>query len=213
MPARNLSRGLDMAKVDKVSQVTSNHFLNFYELGTTDRVGNHKNYYMCSRRTSAGQLDLSTGKDHPDGVVLFGICGEKKDKVVLVHQYRYPLGSYIYELPAGLVEDGESVVEAGIREMKEETGLTFHPVESGAGYERPFYSSAGMTDESCCMVFGTADGKISESGLEDTEQLDVVLADRKEASRILKEENVASNCAFMLMHFIHSDDPLAFLKE
>ena len=144
---------------------------------------------------------------------MFALYGEDRGRVVLVHQYRYPLGAYIYELPAGLVEEGERVDEAALREMQEETGLEFHPVLSGSGYERPFYSSAGMTDESCCMVFGTAGGTISQSGLEDTEQLDVVLADRQEAARILREENVAANCAFMLMNFISSADPLAFLHQ
>lgn len=200
-----------MAEVDRVSQVTHNRFLNYYELSTRDRVGNAKHYYMCSRRESVEELDLSTGKDRPDGVVMFSLYGEKKDKVVLVHQYRYPLGAYVYELPAGLVENGESVTDAGIREMKEETGLTFLPEQSDGGYERPFYSSAGMTDESCCMVYGSAVGEVSRKGLEDTEQLDVVLADRKECARILREENVAANCAFMLMHFIETEDPLAFL--
>ena len=52
------------------------------------------------------------------------------------------------------------------------------------------------------------------SGLEDTEQLDVVLADREEARRILREENVAANCAYLLMQFLHNpDDPLAFLRD
>ena len=44
--------------------------------------------------------------------------------------------------------------------------------------------------------------------------IEVVLADREEAKRILKEENVAIMCAYMLMHFIHTKgDPLAFLDE
>ena len=41
----------------------------------------------------------------------------------------------------------------------------------------------------------------------------MVIADRAECRRILKEENVAIMCAYMLMHFIASDgDPLQFLK-
>ena len=202
-----------MAKVEHVNQMTHNRFLNYYELSTVDRIGNHKKYYMCSRRNSPEELDLMTGKDRADGVVIFSLYGKDQDRIVLVHQYRYPLDGYIYELPAGLVEDGESVSSAAVREMKEETGLELHTISSGAGFERPFYSSAGMSDESCCMVFGTADGTVSQKGLEDTEQLDVVLADRNEAARILKEENVAANCAFMLMNFICSRDPLAFLSR
>ena len=82
-----------MAEVDRVSQVTNNRFLNYYELNTTDRIGNHKKYYMCSRRESAEKLDLMTGADRPDGVVMFALYGEGRDRVVLVHQYRYPLGA------------------------------------------------------------------------------------------------------------------------
>lgn len=42
----------------------------------------------------------------------------------------------------------------------------------------------------------------------------MILADRAECKRILREENVAIMCAYMLMHFIAGEgDPLAFLKE
>ena len=42
----------------------------------------------------------------------------------------------------------------------------------------------------------------------------MILADRAEAKRILREENVALMCAYMLMHFIASPgNPLAFIKE
>ena len=61
-----------------------------------------------------------------------------------------------------------------------------------------------MTDESCAAVYGVATGTISNKGLEDTEDIQVVLADREEASRILREENVALMCAYQLMHFIKS---------
>ncbi len=40
----------------------------------------------------------------------------------------------------------------------------------------------------------------------------VVLADREEAKRILREENVAIMCSYHLMHFIHDEEPFAFLK-
>ena len=38
---------------------------------------------------------------------------------------------------------------------------------------------------------------------EESEVIEVVLADREEAKRILKEENVAIMCSYHLMHFIH----------
>ena len=41
-----------------------------------------------------------------------------------------------------------------------------------------------------------------------------MLADREECKRILKEENVAIMCAYMLMHFVASEgDPFYFLRK
>uniref|UniRef100_A0A4W4FZP1 ADP-sugar pyrophosphatase n=1 Tax=Electrophorus electricus TaxID=8005 RepID=A0A4W4FZP1_ELEEL len=45
-----------------------------------------------------------------------------KDCVVLVKQFRPPMGCYTLEFPAGLLDDGESAETAALRELKEETG-------------------------------------------------------------------------------------------
>ena len=132
--------------------------------------------------------------------------------MVLIRQYRYPLGGFVYEFPAGLVEDGEDMLEAAKREMFEETGLTFTPREGGS-YSRPFFTTIGMTDESCGTVFGYCSGDPTNAHQEASEEIQVVIADREECKRILKDENVAIMCAYMLMHFIAStDDPLEFLN-
>ena len=65
----------------------------------------------------------------PDGVIIYGVHGVNKDKVVLVKQYRYPIDDYIYEFPAGLVEPNEEIKDAAVREFYEETGLTLSPIE------------------------------------------------------------------------------------
>ena len=205
--------GYSMADVEKITQITHNRFLNYFELETVKRTGKKGRYFMASRSDDIEGLDLSSGENTPDGVVIFSLGGEKKDHVVLVHQYRYPIAGYIYELPAGLIEKNENYREAAVREMKEETGLTFTPLDVDPMYERAFYNSVGMTDESCNLVYGYCEGTVSRDGLEDSEELDVVLADREEARRILREERVAANCAYMLMQFIHDeDDPFSFLQ-
>ena len=108
---------------------------------------------------------------------------------------------------------GLPVNEQTVREMFEETGLTFTPVEAGS-YMKPFFTTVGMTDESCGTVFGYCSGEPSNANQEGTEDIQVVLADREECKRILKEENVAIMCAYMLMHFIASEgDPLEFLTK
>ena len=202
-----------MSNIQNIQQKTHKRFLNYYELEAVHRDGSISPYYMTSRAKDASQLKAVTHQNRPDGVILYGVYGEEQDRVVLIRQYRYPLGDYVYEFPAGLVEEGEEMGAAGVREMYEETGLTFTPVDAGC-YSRPFFTTVGMTDESCGMVFGYCSGTPTSIHEEASEEIQVILADRGEAKRILREENVAIMCAYMLMHFIASEgDPLAFIKE
>lgn len=200
-----------MERIKGIKKLTNNKFLNLYEQDAVFRDGSSAPYYVASRRKSVDTLKSVTHDNQPDGVILYGVYGEKKDKVVLIRQYRYPVDGYVYEFPAGLVEPGEDMVDAGIREMFEETGLDFTPVDGGS-FSRPFFTTVGMTDESCGTVFGYCKGQPSVAHQEGSEDIQVVLADREECKRILKEEKVAIMCAYMLMHFIASEgDPLAFL--
>ena len=193
--------------------MTDNPYVRLYHLDVESKTGKSGNYYVASRAKNEEALKLNTRKNTPDGVIIYSLYGEKKDKVVLVRQYRYAIDDYIYEFPAGLVEPGEDFKEAGIRELKEETGLTLTPVSVDPAYERPYFTTIGMTDESCATVFGYAAGEVSNEGLEDSEALEIVLADKEEVKRILKEENVAFMTAYMLMHFLHDSETFGFLKE
>ena len=201
-----------MERIRGIKKLTDNKYLNLYEQDAVFRDGNSAPYYVASRRKSVDTLKSVTHDNHPDGVILYGVYGESKDKVVLIRQYRYPVDGYVYEFPAGLVEPGENMLDAGIREIYEETGLEFTPVDGGS-FCRPFFTTVGMTDESCGTVFGYCKGNPSVAHQEGSEDIQVVLADREECRRILKEEKVAIMCAYMLMHFIASEgDPLAFLN-
>lgn len=200
-----------MPEIKSVTRKTENPYVNLYELETKDRVGHDKHYYVASRAKAAEDLKLSTHNEKPDGVIIYGLTPEK-DKVLLVRQYRYSLDEYIYEFPAGLVDPGENFRQAAAREVKEETGLTLEPLTLENGYERPFFTTVGMTDECCATVFGYVRGTLSSEGEEDTEDIEALLVDREEAKRILREERVAIMCAYMLMHFVSDEDPFAFLK-
>lgn len=201
-----------MSRIGRIEKKTDTPYLNFYQLDAQHRDGRVSPYYMASRAKDIAHLKAVTGENPPDGVILYGVYGPEKDKLVLIRQYRYPLGGYVYEFPAGLIEDGEDMLSAGIREMYEETGLSFAPRESGS-YSRPFFTTVGMTDESCSMVFGYCSGTPTNAHQEASEEIQVVLADRAECRRILKEENVAVMCAYMMMHFIATpEDPLDFLE-
>lgn len=201
-----------MPKIHGIKKMTDNPYVNLYHLQVENRKGKPGNYYVASRAKTPEALELNTRKQSPDGVLIYSLYGEKADRVVLVRQYRYTIDDYIYEFPAGLVEPGENFKEAAVRELREETGLTLTPLVVDEKFEKPYYTTIGMTDESCCTVYGYASGQVTLEGLEDSEELEVVLADRREVDRILREERVAIMCSYMLMHFLYDRDPFAFLK-
>ena len=202
-----------MDRISGIKKLTDNRYLNLYELDATFRDGSKAPYYVASRRPNSENLKAVTGDNRADGVLIYGVHGPQRDKVVLIRQYRYPVNAYVYEFPAGLVEAWEDPAQAAAREFFEETGLTLSPINGGA-YQRPFFTTVGMTDESCATVFGYCDGTPSSAHQEGSEDIEVVLADREECRRILKEERVAIMCAYMLMHFIAAEgDPFTFLQK
>lgn len=201
-----------MSRIKRIDKLTDSRYLNMYQLQASDRLGGDVKYFVASRAKRTEELQINTRSWKPDGVIIYSLYGEERDKVLLVRQYRYSIDEYIYEFPAGLVDEGETYRQAAVREVKEETGLTLHPLTVDEMYEKPYFTTIGMTDECCATVYGYSEGEISSRWLEDTEDIEVVLADKEEVKRILKEEKVAIMCAYMLMHFFFFFEPFGFLQ-
>lgn len=203
-----------MKKYNKIGKLSNNRFLNLFKLDALTDRGREFEYYFVSRRKEDA-LKMLTKDNQPEGVVIYPIWKEEPDKIVMIRQYRYPLDDYLYELPAGLIDEGEQPWESAVREMKEETGLTFEVYQGGdKAWRNPFFMGAGFTDESCATVYGYAKGSFSKEQMEDTETIQVFLADKQEAARILREEKVSIRAAYLLMQFMQSDkkNPFSFLE-
>jgi len=95
-----------------------------------------------------------------------------EDHVLLVEQYRVPLGKNCIELPAGLVGDHDDNADedaslAAIRELEEETGYRAETMEDCGEY----YSSPGMVSESFSLFKASGLTKIGEGGGVDGEDI------------------------------------------
>ena len=96
------------------------------------------------------------------------------ERIVLVEQYRPPVGRRVVELPAGLAGDvagqeGESLLLAAQRELLEETGYAASRwTELGAGF-----SSPGLTDESIVLFLAEGLERVEAGGGDETESITI----------------------------------------
>jgi len=84
----------------------------------TDPSGTVRTWEHAERPTRPANSDI-------DGVGIVAILKNKKGgeaEIVLQKQFRPPVGKVAIEVPAGLVDEGESAEEAAVRELREETG-------------------------------------------------------------------------------------------
>jgi len=84
-------------------------------------------------------------------------------EVILVEQFRVPIGRFCLEMPAGLIGDdveGEDAIDSARRELEEETGYrAAHWEDLGE-----FWSSPGMLEESFTLLKATGLTKVGDGG-------------------------------------------------
>ena len=87
---------------------------------------------------------------HPGGVGV--VAMDDEGYVYMVRQFRYPFYETTLEIPAGkLDKDGDDTLNAGIRELRVETGLVAKSIE----YLGTFYATPGFCDEKLAIYFAT----------------------------------------------------------
>jgi ADP-ribose pyrophosphatase len=102
-------------------------------------------------------------------------------KVILIRQYRYAAEGYIYEVPAGRLDDGESPEACAHRELEEETGYT----ATGMTHLTTIFTTPGFTNEKIHLFLAT--GLTSgQSRLEDDEVLDIHPVALREALEMIR---------------------------
>ncbi len=96
--------------------------------------------------------------EHPPAVAIIPV--DEKGRVWLVRQRRHPVGGDLVEVPAGLIDTGETPVQAARRELLEECGV------SAARLERlgAFFTSPGFTDERIELFLATGLASLPAAG-------------------------------------------------
>ncbi len=151
-----------------LQKLTNFKWLNLFEVN---------DWIFASRKPYASTIE---GAELESDAVL--IVAKLEDKLVVVNQFRQPIGDQVWELPAGLIDKGETALQAAKREFKEETGLDFYPYPDSEK-ETPLLVSPGMSDEVITIFYGVAYGEI-----EPEQHINVELWDWNKVRDILKHE-------------------------
>ncbi len=167
-----------------IRKLTDLRHLNLYTVQYRDRTGRHKTWTYASRSGPGNSGD--TGPSRPDAVVVVPFHVLER-KLVIIKEFRVVLGGYQYGFPAGLLDPGEGVVQAGKRELFEETGLRLTRV---LAQSPAVYSSSGMTDESVSLLYVECEGTASTAHTEDSEDIEVIMVSRREAARLLETPDI-----------------------
>ena len=145
--------------------------------------------WLTARRD---RLELPDGRiipeyyvlEYPDWVNVIAIT--KDGQFVMERQYRHAARKISLELPCGVMEEGETPLEAAQRELLEETGF-------GGGQWKKLMElspnpSAMSNTTHCYLAIGVE--KIAEQHLDETEELSVLFMTKEEVKRMLNENQI-----------------------
>ena len=161
-----------------LQKLTDEKWLNLFA-ATFEHKGHTGRWLFASRKA-----EPLKGPGPGDAVVIVPVLRNPGEppRLVMIKEFRVPVGAKVWGLPAGLLEPGEPVEETVRREIMEETGME---VVKFKRLTQPLYSSAGMTDEGAALAFVDV-RSIPESlpKLEASEDIEVVLLDFEAACRL-----------------------------
>ena len=100
-------------------------------------------------RLATGRIALREIVEHPDAVAIVAMTASQE--VLLVAQHRLGPGGPLLEIPAGILDPGETPEECAHRELQEETGHQARTIERLGG----FYSCPGYSTEFLHVFLGT----------------------------------------------------------
>ncbi len=163
-------------------KVKDGKYLKNYELTYENKAGREKTYEIVSHRELKGAEDIGGS---PSGVSIVAIC---QGKLLLLHEFRMGVNRTIYNLCAGMIEEGESIGECIQRELYEETGLRLKRV---VRILPPSYAAVAISDITTYIAFIEAEGELSDH-TSANERIEAKFYSRAEVKSLLDTEPFSS---------------------
>jgi ADP-ribose pyrophosphatase len=156
------------------------------------KITSSREVYQCKlfRVTEDRAVDLKTGFEikrsvvrHAGSAVMMAV--DRKNRVLLVRQYRLPAGKNLWELPAGRLDPGEKPLQAAKRELIEETGYRARQWTLLAS----FWVSPGYVQERMTLYLAT-NLTAGEATPMDDERIETRWFTRKEMAEMIQDGKI-----------------------
>lgn len=172
-------------------KVRDGKYLKNYEITYQNKVGKEKKYEIVSRRELRGIEDVGMA---PSGV---SIVATQNEKLLLLHEFRMGINRTIYNLCAGMIEEGESIESCIARELYEETGLKVKEIKT---ILPPSFAAVAISDTTTYIAFVEAEGEF-EDHTSDNEQITARFYTRDEVKELLETEPFSSRAQMAAYFF------------
>ena len=155
------------------------------------------------------EMESSSGLDeHKKGTFVYLDCPNwvnvialtSTEELVLVEQYRHGIREITLEIPGGLCDEGESILETGIRELAEETGYVGSRAELiGTVQPNPAYQN------NLCHTIVVYDvEKVQQQHLDEHEEIHVHLHRLDSVEQLVREGKIQNAMVLSALYFFHN---------
>lgn len=178
-------------KLLNFEKVKDGKYLKNYELTYLNKAGKEKKYEIVSRRDLSGVEDLGAA---PSGVSVVATC---EDKLLLLQEFRMGVNRNVYNLCAGMIDQGETIEACIARELYEEAGLKVKKIKK---ILPPSFAAVAISDTTTYIAFVEVEGDIEDHS-SDNEQIKAGLYTRDEVKQLLQTEPFSSRAQLAAYYF------------
>lgn len=173
-------------------KVKDGRYLKNYELTYLNKAGKTKTYEIVSRRELKGPEDLGLASSGLSIIALY------EGKLLLLREFRMGVNRTIYNLCAGMLEEGESPETCIRRELHEETGLQVKRIRT---ILPPSYAAVAISDISTSIAIVEAQGTLSSEHTSENEEIQAAFYSKEEVKKLLEENAPFSSRAQIAAYF------------
>ena len=183
-------------KLIGLNEIDGGKYLRRYDLVYENKAGKEKHYEMVSRRQIHTPEELGGASSGISMIVTMD------HKLLLLKEFRMAINRTVFNLCAGMLNEGESIEACAERELYEETGLQIQKIKKILPAS---YSAVAISDIMTNIVYVEACGTISTDHTSANEEISAAFYSAQEIEKLLETESFSSRSQLAAYQFLISE--------